>query len=207
MGDQGDKKFSRIVEVTHLLERLVLGADSPGIRMAAGLVLELLLKRGLIGRVVYAQAKQPIVFSVSVTVLSSDLEKVLVSKDRRGFILPRRHVPDDVSDPFSKLALTLAGEITGDDACEIALDKRPLSIEIWDDRDDMLEVGFNFLVVSRNLSSIDSHSKWDFLDFPQLNLAELDRREALLLSEMLTIMGFDNPYDLKNVSSSKFSAA
>lgn len=207
MGDQGDTEFNRIGEVRHLLERLVLGADSPGIRMAAGLVLELLLKRGLMGRALYAQAKQPIIFSVSVTVLSSDLEKVLVSKERRASILPRRHVPDDASDRLSKLALTLAGEVTGDEACEIALDQRPLSIEIWDDRDDMIEVGFNFLVVSRNFRSVDSHSKWAFLDFSDLNLARLDQREALLLSEMLTIMGFDNPYELKKGTTRKFSAA
>lgn len=207
MRDQVDAKFNRIAEVTHLLERLVLAADSPGIRMAAGLVLELLLKKGLMGRVLSAKVKQPMIFSVSATVLSSDLEKVLVCKERRSFILPRCPVPDDESHRFSQLALTLAVETTGDQACEMTLDQRPLSIEIWDDRDDMLEVGFNFLLVSRNLSSLESDSKWHFLDFSELNLAQLDQREALLLSEMLTIMGFDNPYELKKDSARKFSAA
>jgi hypothetical protein len=202
-----DKEIQRGTEAVHALERLLLAADSPGIRLAAGLSLELLLKKGLMGRSLHSRTQLPVSFAVSVTVLSDDLEKVLVKKNRRGKILPRQVIEDDDVERFAHLASQLAAQTSGNQTTEIALGGRALSLEFWDDGEDQVIIGFNFLVIARGSNSIAADSSWEFLPFSQLNIDGLDPRETLALSEMLTIMGIDNPYEISSEDSSHFSAA
>lgn len=202
-----DQNIQRGREAVHALERLLLAADSPGIRLAAGLSLELLLKKGLMGRSLHSRTQLPVSFAVSVTVLSDDMEKVLVKKQRRGKILPRQVIEDDDMDRFSHLASQLAVKISGNQSTEIALGGRALSVEFWDDGAEQVIIGFNFLAIARGLNLISTDSSWEFLPFSQLNIDGLDPRETLALSEMLTIMGIDNPYEISSVDSSHFSAA
>ena len=199
--------FQRGSEAVHALERLLLAADSPGIRLAAGLALELLLKKGLMGRSLHSRTELPVSFAVSVTVLSDDMEKVLVKKQRRGKILPRLVIEDDDMDRFSQLASQLAAQACGNQSTEIVLGGRALSVEFWDDGTEEVVIGFNFLAIARGLNIIATDSSWEFLPFAHLNIDGLDPRETLALSEMLTIMGIDNPYEISSEGSSHFSAA
>jgi hypothetical protein len=202
-----NRDFQRGSEAVHALERLLLAADSLGIRLVAGLALELLLKKGIMGRSLHSRTQLPVSFAVSVTVLSDDMEKVLVRKQRRGKILPRQVIDDDDRYRFSHLASHLAAQTSGNQSTEIALGGRPLSVELWDDMAEQVIIGFNFLAIARGLDSMAADSSWEFLPFSQLNIDGLDPRETLALSEMLTIMGIDNPYEISSEDASHFSAA
>jgi hypothetical protein len=202
-----NRDFQRGSEAVHALERLLLAADSLGIRLVAGLALELLLKKGIMGRSLHSRTQLPVSFAVSVTVLSDDMEKVLVRKQRRGKILPRQVIDDDDRYRFSHLASQLAAQTSGNQSTEIALGGRPLSVELWDDMAEQVIIGFNFLAIARGLDSMAADSSWEFLPFSQLNIDGLDPRETLDLSEMLTIMGIDNPYEISSEDASHFSAA
>ncbi|MEI6834911.1 MAG: hypothetical protein WCL28_13050, partial [bacterium] len=193
-----NRDFQRGSEAVHALERLLLAADSLGIRLVAGLALELLLKKGIMGRSLHSRTQLPVSFAVSVTVLSDDMEKVLVRKQRRGKILPRQVIDDDDMVRFSHLASQLAAQTSGNQSTEIALGGRALSVELWDDMAEQVIIGFNFLAIARGLNSMAADSSWEFLPFSQLNIDGLDPRETLALSEMLTIMGIDNPYEISS---------
>jgi hypothetical protein len=202
-----NRDFQRGSEAVHALERLLLAADSLGIRVLAGLALELLLKKGIMGRSLHSRTQLPVSFAVSVTVLSDDMEKVLVRKQRRGKILPRHVIDDDDMVRFSHLASQLAAKTSGNQSTEIALGGRALSVELWDDMAEQVIIGFNFLAIARGLNSVAADSSWEFLPFSQLSIDGLDPRETLALSEMLTIMGIDNPYEISSEDASHFSAA
>ena len=207
MAKSQNKEFQRGAEAVHALERLLLAADSPGIRMAAGLALELLLKKGVMGRSLHSRTQLPVTFSVSVTVLSGDMDRVLIRKQRRASVLPRQAIEPDDEERFSQVALQLAAHLVSDQTTEIALGGRALSVEFWDDGAEEIVIGFNFLAIARGAYEISADKDWEFVPFSQLNIDFLDPRESLALSEMLTIMGIDNPYEIPPEDSSHFSAA
>jgi len=207
MKEQVSKNSSnRLLEVLHGLERIILGADSPGLKLAAGLAVEVLSKNGIMARPLFSSSKATVTFSVSVTVLSSDMGKVLVKNSATGKVLPRRYVCDDDQERLSVLALQLAREFMPDNQLEIVLDGRPLGVEFWDDHETEITIGLNFLMISRS-SCAPMGSDYLFRDFRQLNIEDLDPREILILSEMLTIMGIKNPYDILKEASSEEPAA
>jgi hypothetical protein len=175
--------------------------------MAAGLALELLLKKGIMGRSLHSRTHLPVTFAVSVTVLSRDMDRVLITKQRCGNVLPRQPVKADDEDRFNQLALQLAVHITSDQTAEIALGGRALAVEFWDDGEEEIIIGFNFLAIARSDHEISADPDWEFVPFSQLNIGALDPRESLALSEMLTIMGIDNPYEIPPEDSTHFSAA
>lgn len=199
-------KLARGLEAIQALQRVILAGDSPGVKMAAGYALELLIGQGINVRPLPCRSNLSISYSVSVTILSNDMGRVLRKKTSRAHILPRITVSAEAPGRFVDAARKLACEVTGDESTEIVLWGRALSIEIWDDRDHELEIGFNFLAISRETCSLDD-DKWEFEDFSQLDLNRIDPREALALSEMLSIMGIKNPYELAAVQDSDISAA
>jgi len=207
MSSSPNNEFQRGAEAVHALERLLLAADSPGIRLAAGLSLELLLKKGVMGRSLHSRTHLPVTFAVSVTVLSGDMDRVLIKKQRRGHVLPRQDVKPGDEERFSQLALQLAVHLTSDQTTEIALGGRALSVEFWDDGDNEIVIGFNFLAIARGAHEISADPDWEFVPFSHLNIGAFDPRESLALSEMLTIMGIDNPYEIPSEDSTHFSAA
>ena len=197
----------RSIDAVNALERLLMGADSPGIRLAAGLGLELLLKKGLPGRALHAGTRLPIGFAVSVTILSGDLEHVLIKKKSRSKLLPRRVVNLSERERFEHLALKLAVSIIKDQSAEVVLGGRALSVEFWDDVGDEVIIGLNYLVIARGSLESNDDSDWGFVPFSGVKIDGLDPREALALSEMLTIMGIENPYEMSSQAMSHFSAA
>lgn len=199
--------FSRVIEGITMLERILLAGDSPGVKMAAGLAMEVLLGRSVFGRPVSCRAHKNVVFSVSVTILSDDMEHVLISRELKGCMLPRKIIDTENSKRLIDVARDLALISCGDHTMEIVLSGRALSVEIWDDDDHELRIGFNFLAISRNTPHLDSGGAWEFIEFSKLNIDVLDPREALALSEMLSIMGIKNPYETQREQDSNISAA
>ncbi len=201
------QQFSRVFEAIATLERVLLAGDSPGVKMAAGFAMEVLVGQGVLGRPVSCRTHKNLVFSVSATVLSDDMEHVLVIRGHRGPMLPRKIIEVENCKKLLDVAHELASISCGDPSTEIVLSGRALSVEIWDDADHELQIGFNFLAISRNTPVMDVGDAWDFIEFSKLNIDLIDPREALALSEMLSIMGIKNPYDIEADQDSNISAA
>jgi hypothetical protein len=184
-------------EVLNALERCFLAGDSPGVKLAAGLAIELITGQGLGGRPLAANTKTGISFAVSVTVLSAAMDQVLVNSSKRGFILPRI-VLDELSESIYTEAQKLSRKVSGDETAELAMLGRPLAIELWDDDLDQISICLNYLAISRSSDAAESkhNHAWKYVDLKSLKLNEMDSRECLALSEMLTTMGFANPYDM-----------
>jgi hypothetical protein len=198
--------FTRKAEMLNALERVFIGADSPGVKMAAGFSIELLTGVGQSGRPLPVRVKNEIQFVVSITVLSASMDQVLIRREKRGDILPRV-MTENSGDRMASVALSLAADLTGDGSVEMALLGRPNSVELWDDDLDRVRVGLNFLVIARSTDLIPKDQTWVFVPFHKLNLNAIDPREALALSEMLTTMGIDNPYDMKDGESDDITSA
>jgi hypothetical protein len=175
--------------------------------MAAGFAMEVLLGRGAFGRPVSCRTHKNVLFSVSVTILSDNMESVLLAQGLRGGILPRKIIDPENCERLIDVAHELACTASGDPSTEIALSGRALSVEIWDDTDHELQIGFNFLFISRNTPVAEFGGAWQFVGFSKLNIDILDPREALALSEMLTIMGVKNPYEMQSDQDPNISAA
>lgn len=205
-GHISKNNHSRLLEVLQGLERLLLAADSPGLKLAAGLAVEVLSKSGIMARPLFSHSKAEVTFSVSVTLLSPDMGKVLVKNNTAGNSLPRRYVCDDDEDRMPSLALQVAREFLPGNELEVALGGRPLAVEFWDDHTNEITIGLNFLVIARSPCEL-AVSDYVFRDFSQLNIEDYDPRETLILSEMLTIMGIKNPYDLSQGISADEPAA
>lgn len=209
MGSNGaDKSQSTRLEVITGLERLFLSADSPGIKLAAGLALEILINRGIAGRLINARVVGDVSFAVSVTVLSSDMEKVLIKNNVRGRVLPYVVLSSDVDRRLVDVAKNLACSETDDPSIELALNGRPLAVEIWDDDQKNICIGLNYLCIARSTNEVGEwQSSFIFTEFNRINLNLLDVREALSLSAMLSIMGVKNPYDHESNQTTEISAA
>ncbi len=188
--------FDTRFQVLSALQRLIMVCDSPGVRMAAGWSMELLSGVGFGGRPIPAKAAKRPEFVISVTILSRDMNQVLVRKNPRGDRLPRVALQNSDS-WIADIAFQLARDVSGDAAAELALMGRPLSVELWDDDPQAIKIGLNFLGIARGTDVTAPHSDWCFREFTELNLNAMDPREALALSEMLTTMGVANPYDLQ----------
>lgn len=187
--------LKRLSEVLNALDRCFMVGGSPGVKLAAGMALELLTGIGQGGRPLAARARANVSFSVSVTILSCDMENVLVRTSRRGHLLPRERL-DEMDDAIHMVALRLSRHTCGDGATELALLGRPLSIELWDDDPEQMIIGLNYLAIARSEDShgIKTLEGWHYVQLNELNLNAMDPRECLALSEMLSIMGFSNPY-------------
>jgi len=207
MSKDARQLVSRVIEAIGTLERVLMAGDSPGVKMAAGLAMEVLVGQSVFGRPVSCRTNKNIGFSVSVTLLSDDMERVLTSRGQKGFLLPRIMIDLESSKKLIDVAHELAWSSSLDETAEIVLSGRALSIEIWDDADHELQIGFNFLAISRNTPVMDSGHPWQFIEFSKININILDPREALALSEMLSIMGIKNPYDLQTNQDPNISAA
>lgn len=207
MSKDARQLVSRVIEAIGTLERVLMAGDSPGVKMAAGLAMEVLVGQSVFGRPVSCRTHKNCGFSVSVTLLSDDMEHVLTSRTQKGFLLPRITIDLESSKKLVDIAHELACSSSLDQTAEIVLSGRALSIEIWDDADHELQIGFNFLVISRNTPVMDPGHAWQFTEFSKININKLDPREALALSEMLSIMGIKNPYDLQTDQDSNISAA
>jgi hypothetical protein len=110
----------------------------------------------------------------------------------------------DESDAWiTKFSVQLARDVSGDHSAELALMGRPLSVELWDDDPDGIGIGLNFLAIARGVDATPQNSAWCFKNFSSLNLNQLDPREVLALSEMLTTMGIENPYDMQGEDDEK----
>ena len=188
--------------VISALQRLVMVSESPGVRMAAALSLELLTGMGFGGRPITAKTSRNIRFLISATVLSRDMNQVLVRRHPRGDRLPRM-VWDESDAWITKFPVQLARDVSGDHSAELALMGRPLSVELWDDDPDGIDIGLNFLAIARGVDATPQNSAWCFKNFSSLNLNQLDPREVLALSEMLTTMGIENPYDVQGEDDEK----
>lgn len=196
------------LEVITGLERLFLSADSPGIKLAAGLALEMLINRGIAGRTVHARVVGDVSFAVSVTVLSADMEKVLIKSSLRGRMLPYVALSSDVDRRLVDVAKNLACSEADDHSIELALNGRPLAVEIWDDDPKNICIGLNYLCIARSANEVGGgQGAFIFTEFNRLNLNMVDVREALSLSAMLSIMGVKNPYDPDSNQSNAISAA
>jgi hypothetical protein len=176
------------------LQRLLMVCDSPGGRMAANWSIELLTGRAVQNRPVIVRTSRPIEFVISVTILSREMNHVLLRRHRGGERLPRQAL-HDTTDWIADVARSIAWDVTGDSGVEIALMGRALAAELWDDDPQAIKIGLNFLAIARGLAVAPSGSPWSFEDFAALDLNTMDPREALALSEMLAIMGVANPYD------------
>jgi hypothetical protein len=207
MSKDARPKVSRVIEAIGTLERVLMAGDSPGVKMAAGLALEVLLGQSVFGRPVSCLTKKNIGFSVSVTLLSDEMEHVLTVRRQKGLLLPRKIIDIETSKKLVDVAHELACSASLDQTAEIVLSGRALSVEIWDDADHEIQIGFNFLAISRNTPVVDLEHAWQFTQFSKINVNILDPREALALSEMLCIMGIKNPYDLQTDQDSNISAA
>jgi hypothetical protein len=207
MSKDASQTVSRVIEAIGTLERVLMAGDSPGVKMAAGLAMEVLVGQSVFGRPVSCRTKKIYGFSVSVTVLSDDMEHVLTSRSQKGRLLPRIMIDLESSKKLVDIAHELACLSALDQTAEIVLSGRALSVEIWDDADNELHIGFNFLAISRNTPAMNPSHAWQFTQFSKININKLDPREALALSEMLSIMGIKNPYDLQTDQDSNISAA
>ncbi len=184
------------IQVFSALQRLIMVCDSPGVRMAAAWSLELLTGMGIGGRPIPAKSGLLSEFVISVTVLSRDMNHVLVRKHPRGDRLPRQILQSQAT-WITHVPSALAREVTGDPTAELALMGRPLSVELWDDDPKSIKIGLNFLAIARGTDVVPASSEWCFKEFAALNLNSMDPRETLALSEMLTMMGINHPYDLQ----------
>jgi hypothetical protein len=207
MSKDARQLVSRVIEAIGTLERVLMAGDSPGVKMAAGLAMEVLVGQSVFGRPVSCRTHKNVGFSVSVTLLSDDMEHVLTSRGLRGSLLPRIMVDIESSKKLVDIAHELACLSALDQTAEIVLSGRALSVEIWDDADNELHIGFNFLAISRNTPVMNPGHAWQFTQFSKININLLDPRETLALSEMLGIMGIKNPYDLQTNQDPNISAA
>ena len=185
----------RNAEAINALERVLLGCDSPGVKMAAAFAHEVLTKRGVGGRPVPSRWKAKVEFAVSVTLLSAEMDHVLLKRKKFGGSLPRA-VLDESSGSMLDVAQKIARHTSKDQSTEIALSGRALSVEIWDDDPELLIIGFNYLAISRETVAERLEAGWQLVEFSDLDLNRHDPRESLALSEMLTTMGISNPYDM-----------
>ncbi len=197
MSETKDASLRQLGEVLNALDRCFLVGGSPGVKLAAGLAFELLTGRGLGGRPLPARSRSRVSFAVSVTILAPSMDKVLLNRSRRGSLLPRINLQDSAHSVYLE-AKRLSRESSGDDAAELALLGRPLAVELWDDDPEHLVVCLNFLAISRTEGgdAPQTSANWTYVDLDQLDLNRMDPRECLAVSEMLSIMGFANPYDL-----------
>ena len=207
MSKDPKQRVSRVIEAIGTLERVLMAGDSPGVKMAAGFAIEVLVGQSVFGRPVSCRTHKNIGFTVSVTLLSDDMEHVLTSRGQKGLLLPRVLIDSESPKKLIEVAHELARSSSQDQTAEIVLSGRVLSIEIWDDSEHELQIGFNFLAISRNTPVMDPNLTWQFIEFSKINMNSLDPREALALSEMLGIMGVKNPYDLQTDRDSNISAA
>ena len=187
----------RDAEAINAIERVLLGCDSPGVKMAAAFAHEVLTKRGAAGRQVASRWNSKIEFSVSVTLLSAEMDHVLLKRKKFGGSLPRA-VLEESSGSMLEVAQKIARHTSKDQTTEIALSGRALSVEIWDDDPELLMIGFNYLAISRETFAERLDGDWKLVEFSDLDLNRHDPREALALSEMLSIMGISNPYDMSD---------
>lgn len=185
----------RNAEAINALERVLLGCDSPGVKMAAAFAHEVLTKRGVGGRQVPSRWKTNIEFAVSVTLLSAEMDHVLLKRKKFGGSLLGA-VLDESSGSMLDVAQKIARHTSKDQSTEIALSGRALSVEIWDDDPELLVIGFNYLAISRETVAQRLDGDWQLVEFSDLDLNRHDPRESLALSEMLTTMGISNPYEM-----------
>lgn len=197
MSSTKELSIRRLGEVLNALERCFLAGDSPGVKLAAGLAVELLTGAGVGSRPVPAATRAQISFAVSVTILSPSMDQVLVSSSKRGAQLPRLSL-DGVAGSVYGAAQELSRAASADPTAELALLGRPLSIELWDDDIHKITICLNYLAISRSVDATRSIEvkEWRYVDLQTLDLNSMDPRECLALSEMLTTMGFENPYDM-----------
>jgi hypothetical protein len=196
MAYQGGKSTLRVGEVLNALERCFLAGDSPGVKMAAGFAVEIITGSGMYGRALPLKTKAEINFAVSVTLLSSSMDAVLLRCKKRGYRLPRALLDENMGS-ISSAAHSLSWTTSGDETAELALLGRPLSVELWDDQDDAITIGLNYLAISRDPESRPGSGEWEFTEFKKVDLKAMDQRECLALSEMLSTMGIINPYEME----------
>lgn len=184
----------RVLEVLNALERCFLAGESPGVKFAAGIAVELITGGGIYGRPLPARSSLPIKFAVSVTLLSSSMDEVLLRRVSQKVRLPRKIIESE-SGTISSMAHTLSCAVSGDSSAELALLGRPLAVELWDDFDDQITVGLNYLAISRAENPVRDSLEWEFTSLKNIDLRTFDQRECLALSEMLFKMGVTNPYE------------
>ena len=185
--------FSKGQQVLSMLERVRRCCDSAGLKMVTMFAYELAAKTPYGERSVAARGAIS-GFDISVTVLSAGMDKILLRRSSRGKKLPRV-AWGETGRWMRQDAIDLAMEISGDAEVEETLLGRALAVELWDDDEREIRVGFNFLFVSRGMDSMAATSEWEFVPFEKINLEQFDSREALVLSEALSLMGIENPYD------------
>jgi hypothetical protein len=170
--------------------------------MAAMFAIELLTKSPLYGRQLHSRGRIS-KMSLSVSVLNCSMDKILIRKKSRGKILPRIEWSED-DGWLHKIAENYGREITGDTLIELALMGRAVGVELFDDDSEDIHLGFNFLLVQRQEHINQLDRDFEFVDFAAVNLNACDPREALVLSEVMTLMGVENPYDMGNQTNDRF---
>jgi hypothetical protein len=75
---------------------------------------------------------------------------------------------------------------------------RPLAVELWDDDPKHLTIGLNYLAIARVSEGLHDNvgDGFRYVELMKLDINHMDPRECLAISEMLSTMGFQNPYDL-----------